>query len=91
MAQPGGDPKETLGSRIDTAGNCRLQPTYRKALFEMSQALCRDVSPTRTLKWPGRNRVQIRCNISGVSHVEYVACEGIAQLLHLKELKSHLF
>ena len=27
-------------------------------------------SPTRTLKWPERNRVQIACNISSAYHVQ---------------------
>ena len=31
-------------------------------------------SPTRSLKWPGRNRVQITCNTSGAYHVQHVVC-----------------
>ena len=31
------------------------------------------VSPTRTLKWPRRNRVQITCNTSNAYHVQ-VSC-----------------
>ena len=34
---------------------------------------CRKVSPTRTLKWPGYNRVQVTCNTSRVYHVQ-VSC-----------------
>ena len=53
-------------------------------------------SPTRTLKWPGRNGVQITCNTSSAYHVQHVMLratwyEGTAQLLSLTELKSHLF
>ena len=31
-------------------------------------SLRRKLSPTRTLKWPGRNRVQIMCNTSSAYH-----------------------
>ena len=33
----------------------------------------RELSPTRTLKWPGRNRVQITCSTLGAYHVQ-VSC-----------------
>ena len=32
-----------------------------------------ELSPTRTLKWPGRNRVQTMCNTSSAYHVQ-VSC-----------------
>ena len=53
-------------------------------------------SPTRTLKWPGRNRVQITCNTSSAYNVQHVMLratwyEGTAQLLSLTEFNSHLF
>ena len=32
------------------------------------------LSPTHTLRWPGRNRVQITCNASGTHHMQYVVC-----------------
>ena len=54
----------------------------------------RELSSTRTLKWPGRNRVQITCNTSSAYHVQlscYVPLGTTAQLLSLTELKSHLF
>ena len=56
----------------------------------------RELSPTRTLKWPRRNRVQITWNKSSAYHVQHVVLratwyEGTAQLLSLTELKSHLF
>ena len=55
----------------------------------------RELSPTHTLKWPGRNHVQIMCNTSSTYHVQHVIratwYEGTAQLLSLTEFKSHLF
>ena len=33
----------------------------------------RELSPTRTVKWSGRNRVQITCNTSSTYHVQ-VSC-----------------
>ena len=56
----------------------------------------RELSPTRTLKWPRLIRVQITCNTSSTYHVQHVMLratwyEGTAQLLSLAELKSHLF
>ena len=63
--------------------------------FIAISSLRREPSPTRTLKWPGHNRVQITCNTSSAYHVQLVLgatwCEGTAQLLSLTELKSHLF
>ena len=55
-----------------------------------------ELSPTRTLKWPRCNHVQITCNTSSAYHVQHVILcatwyEGTAQLLSLTELKSHLF
>ena len=52
-------------------------------------------SPTRTLKWPGRYRVQITCNTWSAYHVQHVVLratryEGTAELLSLTEFKSHL-
>ena len=35
-------------------------------------SLRRERSPTRTLKWPGRNRVQITCNTLNAYHVQHV-------------------
>ena len=34
-------------------------------------SLRREPSPTRTLKWPGRNLVQISCNTSSAFHVQH--------------------
>ena len=59
-------------------------------------SLPREPSPTRTLKWPGHNHVQITCNTSSAYHVHHVVLRatwyvGTAHLLILTELKSHLF
>ena len=74
--------------------NNRIQRRYSRFLTISSQH--RKLSPTRTLKWPGRNRVQITCNTSSTYHVQHVMLratwyEGTAQLLSLTEFKSHLF
>ena len=41
-------------------------------IFKTISSLRRELFPTRTLKWPGRNRVQITCNTSGVHHLQHV-------------------
>ena len=51
--------------------NNRIQRRYSKFFIISSQ--CRELSPTRTLKWPGRNSVQITCNTSSAYHVQ-VSC-----------------
>ena len=57
-------------------------------------SLRRELSPTRRLFWPGRNRVQITCTIKSAYHVS-MSCatwyEGTAQPLSLIEFKLHLF
>ena len=48
---------------------------YSKVQFEILftiSSLHRELSPTRMLKWPGRNCVQIMCNTSSAYHVQYV-------------------
>ena len=56
--------------------------------FFTVSSLRREPSPTRTLKWPGRNRMQITCNTLSAYHVQHVVLratwyERIAQLLSL--------
>ena len=67
---------------------------YKGAIPDVLQSP-HNATPTRTLKWPERNRVPITCNTSNAYHVQHVLCatwyEGTAQLLSLTELKSHLF
>ena len=53
-------------------------------------------SPTRILKWPRHNRVQITCNTSSAGHMQHVVLcatwqERTVKLLSLTELKLHLF
>ena len=67
----------------------------RNSRFFTISSLRREPSPTRTLNWPERNRVQITCNKSSAYHVQHVLLratwyKGTAQLLNLTELKSHL-
>ena len=51
--------------------NNRIQRRYSRLFTISSQR--RKPSPTRTLKWPGHNRVQITCNTLSVYHVQ-VSC-----------------
>ena len=51
--------------------NNRIQRRYSRFFTIYSQ--CHELSPTRTLKWPRRNRVQITCNTSNAYHVQ-VSC-----------------
>ena len=51
--------------------NNRIQRRYSRFFTVSSQH--RELSPTRTLKWPGRNRVQITFNTWGAYHVQ-VSC-----------------
>ena len=50
--------------------NC-IQRRYSRFFTIASQR--RELSPTRTLKWPRRNRVQITCNTSIAYHMQ-VSC-----------------
>ena len=52
----------------DNNNNNRIQRRYSR-FFTISSQL-RELSPTRTLKWHGRNRVQITCNTSSAYHVQ---------------------
>ena len=54
--------------------NNRIQRRYSRFFTISSQR--REPSSTRTLKWPGRNRVQITCNTSSAYHVQ-VSCQAI--------------
>ena len=51
--------------------NNRIQRRYLRFFTISSQR--RELSPTRMLKWPGRNHVQITCNTSSAYHVQ-VSC-----------------
>ena len=74
--------------------NSRIQ--RRNSRFFTIFSLRREPSPTRTLKLPGRNCVQIMYSTSSACHVQHVLLhatwyKGTAQLLSLTEFKSHLF
>ena len=56
---------------VDNNNNNRIQRRYSR-FSTISSQRC-ELSPTRTLKWPGRNRVQITCNTSSAYHVQ-VSC-----------------
>ena len=56
----------------------------RNSRFLTISSLRRELSPTRTLKWPARNCVQIPCNTSSAYHVQHAVLrvtwyEGTAQ------------
>ena len=74
----------------DNNNNNRTERRSSRFFFTIS-SLRREPSPTRTLRWPGRNRVQITCNTSSAYQVQHVVIratwyEGTAQLLSLTEL-----
>ena len=46
----------------------------RSSRFFTISSLRRELSPTRTLKWPRYNRVKITCNTSSAYHVQRVVC-----------------
>ena len=70
----------------DNNRKCAIRDFF---LFFTISSLRREPSPTSTLMWLGRNRVQITSNTSSASCATWY--EGTAQVLSLTELKSHLF
>ena len=65
----------------------------RNSRFFTISSLRHELSRTRTLKWSGRNCVQITCNTLSACHVQHVLramwYKGMVQLLSLTEFKSH--
>ena len=51
--------------------------TERRISRYFTISLCRELSPTRMLKWPGHDRVQITCNTSSAYHVQHVMCHVV--------------
>ena len=51
--------------------------TERLNSKSLQSSLRRELSPTRTLKWPGRSDVRITCHISSAYHVQYVVCHMV--------------
>ena len=87
-------PPPLTNNNNNNNNNNRVERRYSRFFSISSQR--RELFPTRTLKWPRRNRVQITWNTSSAYHVQHVVLratwyEGTAQLLSLTELKSHLF
>ena len=75
LLSPRGAVGHTLASaegagKLATHNNNWIQRHYSRFVTISSQ---RELSLTRTLKWPGRNRVQITCNTSSAYHVQ-VSC-----------------
>ena len=84
----------SCGYHSNNTNNNRIE--RRNSRFFTISSLRREPSPTRTLKWPGRNGVQITCNTSRAYYAQHVVVhatwyERTAQLLNLTEFKSHLF
>ena len=84
------DDGDNNNSNNNNNNNNRIQ--RHKSRFFTVSSLRREPSPARTLKWPGRNRVQITCNTSSAYHVQHVVLrakwyERTAQLLLLTEFK----
>ena len=49
----------------------------RNSRLLIISTLRHELSPTRTLKWPGRYREQITCNTSGAHHVRHVVRQTV--------------
>ena len=95
--QGGRDSESARGAHNNNNNNNNNNSIQRRILrwFTMS-SLRLEPSPTRTLKCPGRNRVQIMCNTLSVYHVRHVVLratwyEGTALLLSLTGFKSNSF
>ena len=89
-------PSRLRGFEVKDNNSNRIQRHNFRFFFFTISLLCCEPSPTHTLKWPGRNYVQITCNTLSACHVQHVVLcatlyEGTAQLLRLTEFKLHLF
>ena len=78
-------PYRSLLSTVSSLQRCFGLPTdlndnnnngiqKRNSRFFTISSLRRELSPTRTLKRPLRNRVQITCNTSSAYHVQHAVC-----------------
>ena len=79
----------------DNNNNNNHVQRHNSRFFTIS-SLRHELSPTRTLKLPWSNHVQIMCNTWRAYHMQHVMLratwyKGTAQLLGLTEFKSHLF
>ena len=82
-----------INSNNNNNNNNHIQ--RRNLRFLTISSLHREPSPTRTLKWPGRNHVQITCNSSSAYHMQHIVLHATwyketTQLLSLTDFKSHL-
>ena len=79
----------------NSSNSNRIQRPYSRFCTISSQR--RELSPTRTLKWPGHNRVQITWNtLNSITCKCHVTChlvrrDSSAIKVSVTELKSHLF
>ena len=76
-------PITTTATNNNNNHHNRIQ-RHNLRFFTISSLHCKP-SPTRTLKWPGRNHVQITFNTSSAYHMQHVVLhatwyEGTAQL-----------
>ena len=63
---------------------CAIRDFFFFFFFTIT-SLINELSPARTLNWPGHIRVQITCNTSSAYHVQHVVLN--AQLLKLTEFE----
>ena len=69
LSRPAGKSVQNIIIIIINNNNNRIQRRYSRFFTISSQR--RELSPTRTLKWPGRNRVEITCN---ATHLALFTC-----------------
>ena len=65
-----------LSGHNDNDNNDCIERHDQFKIFTIS-SLRRELFPARTLKWPGRNCVQITCNTSGAHDVQHVVCHVV--------------
>ena len=56
----------------DHLSNNNNRTERRNSRFVAISSLRHKLSPTRALKWPGHNRVQVTCSTSSAYHVQHV-------------------
>ena len=76
----GGDDDDDANSVVvvlhDNNDNNNLTERHKSSNFTISSLRC-ELSQTRTLKRPGRSRVQITLNTPSAYHVEHVVCHVV--------------
>ena len=67
---------DTQTVRLEAGEEEELHSKAQFEIFFTISSLRCELSPTRTLKWPGRNRVNITSNnTSSAYHVQHVVCQ----------------